>query len=58
LDGKASVGPADTWEDSSVNKAGNFGQLKKLKEAGKKFNLHLSVGGWTWSKNFSLAVRT
>lgn len=29
-----------------------------MKEAGKQFNLHLSVGGWTWSKNFSLAVRT
>ncbi|KAI3631898.1 hypothetical protein MIR68_010067, partial [Amoeboaphelidium protococcarum] len=57
-DGKASVGKPDTWEDSSANNAGNFGQLRKLKEAGKQFNLHLSVGGWTWSKNFSLAVRT
>ena len=53
-----SVGSPDNWDDSSSNRAGNFGQLRKLKESGAQFNLHLSIGGWTWSKNFSLAVRT
>jgi len=52
------IQPPDTWEDSSAKKAGNFGQLRKLKNSGAQFNLHLSIGGWTWSKNFSLAVRT
>ena len=50
--------PGDTWDMSDSKKAGNFGQLNKLKQQGEQFNLHMSVGGWTWSKNFSLAVRT
>lgn len=48
----------DTWENSEAKIAGNFGQFKMLKEQGYEFNLHLSVGGWTWSKNFSNAVAT
>lgn len=56
--GKRSVGPPDNWADSDAKKAGNFGQLQKLKASESQFNLHLSIGGWTWSKNFSLAVRT
>ena len=50
--------PADTWQDSEKNQAGNFGQLRKLKGLGAEFNLHLSVGGWSWSKFFSPAVST
>jgi chitinase len=56
--GKRAVNPPDNWEDSDAKRAGNFGQFKKLKGTSAEFNLHLSVGGWTWSKNFSLAVRT
>jgi chitinase len=37
---------------------GLLGQYKKLQTAGKKFNLSLSIGGWSWSKNFSDAVST
>ena len=49
--------PLDSWNEDKPF-YGNFGQFKKLIDAGKKFNLGLSIGGWTWSQNFSLAVRT
>jgi chitinase len=47
--------PLDNWNE---NRAfyGNFGQLKKLKDSGKQFNIGLSIGGWSWSANFSPAV--
>jgi len=48
--------PLDSW-DSNEKYFGNFGQFKKLKDSGKKFNLGLSVGGWTWSVHFSNAVK-
>lgn len=51
------VDPQNKW-DSPAQSLGSLGQFTKLKEQGKKFNLHLAIGGWTWSKNFSLAVRT
>lgn len=53
--GNDSVSPPDDW-NSTLSYYGNFGQFRKLKEAGKKFDLTLSVGGWTWSANFSSAV--
>ena len=38
---------------------GLFGQFNKLyNSTSGAFNLQLSIGGWTWSKYFSLAVRT
>ena len=49
--------PDDNWEDSDQKRAGNLGQLRKLK-AIYDYKLHLSIGGWTWSKNFSLAMKT
>jgi chitinase len=52
------IAPPDTWTDSESKQAGNFGQLRKLKASGVAFSLQLSVGGWTWSKNFSPAVAT
>jgi chitinase len=52
------IAPPDNWEDSDKKRAGNFGQLRKLKESGVNFNLHLSLFGWTWSKNASLVMRT
>ena len=47
--------PLDTWNDNT-GFYGNFGQFKKLKDQGKKFNLGLSIGGWSWSGNFSPSV--
>lgn len=53
------VNPQNSWESSPNPKhLGNLGQFMKLKEQGKKFNLTLAVGGWTWSKHFSEAVST
>jgi chitinase len=56
-DTSRSVPPPDSWNENS-SYYGNFGQFRKLKEAGKKFNLWLSIGGWTWSKYFSPAMST
>lgn len=46
--------PSGTWEEPK----GNLGQLKKLKANGYITKTTLSVGGWTYSKNFSKAVAT
>lgn len=52
------VPPENTWS-SPKEDLGLFGQFNKLwKSTGGAFNLSLSIGGWSWSKNFSLAVRT
>lgn len=42
----------DEWADTM-----NLQALTTLQQT-KAFVLHLAIGGWTWSKNFSLAVRT
>ncbi|KAJ3105924.1 hypothetical protein HDU97_007270 [Phlyctochytrium planicorne] len=54
------IDPPDSWNDdpNCPSYYGNFGQFMKLKKKGAKFNLGLSVGGWTLSKRFSTAVRT
>lgn len=53
------IQPYDSWNTTDANTFyGNFGQFKKLKDSGKQFNLGLSIGGWSWSKNFSPAVST
>jgi chitinase len=52
------VPPENTW-DSPKTDLGLFGQFSKLyKATDGALNVTLSIGGWTWSKNFSLAVRT
>ena len=51
------IDPQNTW-DSPPSDLGNFGQFNKLRKAGKKFNLALAIGGWTWSAHFSQAVST
>lgn len=38
--------------------AGNFNQLRKLKEVYPDLKIMLSLGGWTWSDNFSEAAKT
>lgn len=37
---------------------GNFGQLKQLKEQYPHLKVLISLGGWTWSENFSRAAAT
>ncbi|MBX9243583.1 chitinase [Actinotalea ferrariae] len=38
--------------------AGNFNQLRKLKELSPDTKVLVSLGGWTWSDNFSEAAST
>ncbi|WP_258726262.1 glycosyl hydrolase family 18 protein [Cellulomonas sp. NS3] len=38
--------------------AGNFNQLRKLKEVSPQTKVLVSLGGWTWSDNFSEAAST
>ena len=51
------VDPQNKW-DSPAQDLGQLGQFLKLKKQGHKFNMHISVGGWSWSGNFSAAVKT
>lgn len=48
-------GVADTWDQQLK---GNFNQLRKLKEMYPDLRVYISLGGWTWSKNFSDAALT
>lgn len=52
------VFPGDTWDDSSANRAGNFGALRRLKAANPALRTLISVGGWTWSGQFSDVAAT
>ena len=44
----------DSWNDNT-GPFGSIGQFTKIKKT-KPFTLRLAIGGWTLSKNFSLAV--
>jgi chitinase len=44
--------PAQTWDQSSANQAGNFGRLRDLKALYPHVKVLLSVGGWTLSGPF------
>jgi chitinase len=48
--------PGDSWDAGA--KRGNFNQLNKLKSANPGLETLISVGGWTWSANFSAAAAT
>lgn len=52
---KSVSGKADTWDQPL---AGSFNQLKQLKAKNPKLKVMISLGGWTWSKNFSRAAAT
>ena len=51
------IDPQNVW-DSPPEQLGTLGQFLKLKKQGHKFNMHASVGGWSWSANFSPAIST
>ena len=55
--GADSVAPPDSWNEKKPF-YGNFNQLKKLQDSGRKLNIQLSIGGWTWSTHFSTAMAT
>ncbi|CAO3596729.1 unnamed protein product [Absidia cylindrospora] len=43
---------ADTWTEDDNNLYGNFKQLYLLKRKYPHLKVSLSIGGWSWSKNF------
>ncbi len=47
-------GVGDTWNQTLK---GNFNQLKKLKAIHPNLKAVISLGGWTWSANFSTAAQ-
>ncbi|GAA1859320.1 glycosyl hydrolase family 18 protein [Myceligenerans crystallogenes] len=49
------AGVADAWDQPL---AGSFNQLKQLKAKYPNIKVMISLGGWTWSKNFSRAAAT
>lgn len=48
-------GTADTADQAL---AGNFNQLRELKAAHPGLKVMISIGGWSWSTNYSDAART
>ncbi|MFK4728150.1 glycoside hydrolase family 18 protein [Agromyces mediolanus] len=58
------IGPQDSVDgkNDKTNKhqriAGNFNQLRKLKERSPETKVLISLGGWTWSDHFSEAAAT
>ncbi|WKX70110.1 glycoside hydrolase family 18 protein [Streptomyces sp. XD-27] len=54
---KDPIGTADgAWGAQTL--MGNFNQLKQLKAAHKQLKVLASLGGWTYSRNWSLAAKT
>lgn len=49
------LGVADT---KTQKLAGNFNQLRELKQLYPDLKVSISLGGWSWSKSFSKAVAT
>ncbi|GAA0349582.1 hypothetical protein GCM10010319_28030 [Streptomyces blastmyceticus] len=55
--GKEPIGANDPgWSAQAL--MGNFNQLRQLREKHKKLKVLVSLGGWTYSRNWSLAVAT
>jgi chitinase len=54
-DAESVDGVGDTF-DQPIR--GNFNQLRELKAMFPDLRVHISLGGWTWSRHFSDAART
>ncbi|WP_328230370.1 MULTISPECIES: glycosyl hydrolase family 18 protein [Lysobacter] len=52
--GESVSGASDTWDQPL---RGNWNQLKQLKAKHPNIKVLISLGGWTWSRNFPSAAR-
>lgn len=50
---KVNSGRGDSWSDPADVLHGSFHQLFRLKQAHRHLKVGLSIGGWTWSGQFS-----
>lgn len=55
---KVNTGMGDSWSDPSDALHGNFHQLFRLKQKNRQLKVGLSIGGWTWSSQFSVIARS
>lgn len=55
---KVNSGQGDSWSDPPDYLHGNFYQLYRLKQAYRWIKTGISVGGWTWSGDFSRVAST
>lgn len=50
--------PADSWNGPQKEYYGNFNRLNELKKLNPHVDVMMSIGGWTWSKDFSNVALT
>lgn len=55
---KVNVGHGDSWADPPNYLHGNFYQLYRLKQTYRWIKTGISIGGWTWSSDFSNVAAT
>ena len=58
IDGKVAFGTPETMIDDTELNANDLVELQDLKEMNPQLKILVSVGGWTWSGNFSDAALT